>query len=78
MSVSRPWRHSGFVLSADSVAAYGWFLVNETDAYFLWQYDLEYPCPASCSKTTSGSSCIYSSIWYLRLYNLGCLYVTCT
>ncbi|OTB01568.1 hypothetical protein M426DRAFT_323330 [Hypoxylon sp. CI-4A] len=25
-------------------------LTNETDPYFLWQYDAEYPCPKGCSR----------------------------
>ncbi|CAN8101206.1 unnamed protein product [Discula destructiva] len=30
-------------------------LTNETDPFFLWQYDTEYPCPAGCVR--SGGSC---------------------
>ncbi|KAG4438125.1 hypothetical protein IFR05_006405 [Cadophora sp. M221] len=33
------------------------FLTNETDPYFLWQYDETYPCPSGCERTASGSSC---------------------
>ncbi|PVH85613.1 cytidine deaminase-like protein [Cadophora sp. DSE1049] len=32
-------------------------LTNETDPYFLWQYDETYPCPKGCERTSSGSSC---------------------
>lgn len=32
-------------------------LKNETDPYFLWQYDEAYPCPSGCERTASGSSC---------------------
>ncbi|CAI7617212.1 guanine deaminase [Penicillium manginii] len=32
-------------------------LANETDPYFLWQYDPSYPCPLGCSRTKSGKSC---------------------
>ncbi|CAL3965872.1 unnamed protein product [Diplocarpon coronariae] len=32
-------------------------LTNETDPYFLWQYDEAYPCPRGCQRTSSGSSC---------------------
>lgn len=34
-------------------------LTNETDPYFLWQYDPEYPCPAGCTR--SGGSCAVAS-----------------
>ncbi|KAK8203117.1 guanine deaminase [Phyllosticta capitalensis] len=30
-------------------------LTNETDPYFLWQYNPDYPCPAGCAR--SGDSC---------------------
>lgn len=33
----------------------GEVLTNETDPYFLWQYDSDYSCPEGCSR--SGSSC---------------------
>ncbi|OGE55593.1 hypothetical protein PENARI_c004G04142 [Penicillium arizonense] len=32
-------------------------LANETDPYFLWQFDPSYPCPHGCSRTKDGSSC---------------------
>ncbi|KAJ6092520.1 guanine deaminase [Penicillium sp. IBT 16267x] len=32
-------------------------LTNETDPYFLWQYDTTYPCPRGCSRSKSGTSC---------------------
>ncbi|KAJ5913663.1 guanine deaminase [Penicillium tannophilum] len=32
-------------------------LINETDPYFLWQYDPTYPCPHGCSRTSDGTSC---------------------
>ncbi|KAG4425292.1 hypothetical protein IFR04_001659 [Cadophora malorum] len=32
-------------------------LTNETDPYFLWQYDETYPCPKGCERTSDGSSC---------------------
>ncbi|OQD91106.1 hypothetical protein PENANT_c001G01504 [Penicillium antarcticum] len=38
----------------------GGILANETDPYFLWQYDPSYPCPSGCSRTKSGSSCTSS------------------
>lgn len=34
-------------------------LTNETDPYFLWQYDPTYPCPEGCAR--SGGSCKASS-----------------
>lgn len=34
-------------------------LTNETDPYFLWQYDPGYPCPTGCVR--SGGSCAASS-----------------
>lgn len=34
-------------------------LTNETDPYFLWQYDPTYPCPAGCVRTAG--SCAASS-----------------
>lgn len=33
----------------------GEVLTNETDPYFLWQYNPDYPCPAGCSRSSSGS-----------------------
>ncbi|KAJ5464324.1 guanine deaminase [Penicillium daleae] len=36
-------------------------LTNETDPYFLWQYDPSYPCPHGCSRTRDGTSCKASS-----------------
>lgn len=33
----------------------GEVLTNETDPYFLWQYDPTYACPQGCSR--SGSTC---------------------
>jgi tRNA(Arg) A34 adenosine deaminase TadA len=30
-------------------------LTNETDPYFLWQFDPDYPCPMGCVRT--GGSC---------------------
>jgi tRNA(Arg) A34 adenosine deaminase TadA len=35
----------------------GNLLTNETDPYFLWQYNSSYPCPAGCSRTEDGTSC---------------------
>jgi hypothetical protein len=35
----------------------GNLLVNETDPYFLWQYDPLYPCPAGCNRTGDKTSC---------------------
>lgn len=29
----------------------GGVLTNETDPYFLWQYNPDYPCPAGCSRS---------------------------
>ncbi|CEJ59825.1 hypothetical protein PMG11_08428 [Penicillium brasilianum] len=39
----------------------GNLLTNETDPYFLWQYDPNYPCPRGCSRTRDGTSCMASS-----------------
>ncbi|KAJ5587175.1 guanine deaminase [Penicillium hispanicum] len=36
-------------------------LTNETDPYFLWQYDPSYPCPNGCARTKSGTSCTASA-----------------
>ncbi|KAJ7748769.1 guanine deaminase [Mycena maculata] len=36
----------------------GEVLTNETDPYFLWQFNPDYPCPADCSRSASGSSCV--------------------
>lgn len=33
----------------------GSILTNETDPYFLWQFDPDYPCPAGCSRV--GGTC---------------------
>ncbi|KAL2415800.1 hypothetical protein ABEF94_004749 [Exophiala dermatitidis] len=33
----------------------GEVLTNETDPYFLWQYNPSYPCPAGCHRGTAGS-----------------------
>ncbi|KAF2091769.1 guanine deaminase [Saccharata proteae CBS 121410] len=33
----------------------GEVLTNETDPYFLWQYNPAYPCPAGCSR--NGDTC---------------------
>ncbi|OOQ87407.1 FCY1p [Penicillium brasilianum] len=35
----------------------GNFLANETDPYFLWQFNPAYPCPKGCSRTRTGASC---------------------
>ncbi|KAJ6020660.1 guanine deaminase [Penicillium herquei] len=32
-------------------------LTNETDPYFLWQYDPTYLCPQGCSRTENGKIC---------------------
>jgi tRNA(Arg) A34 adenosine deaminase TadA len=29
-------------------------LTNETDPYFLWQFQADYPCPGGCSRGESG------------------------
>jgi tRNA(Arg) A34 adenosine deaminase TadA len=29
-------------------------LTNETDPYFLWQFQTDYPCPGGCSRGDSG------------------------
>lgn len=34
-------------------------LTNETDPYFLWQYDPSYPCPTGCERSSTG--CLESS-----------------
>lgn len=36
-------------------------LANETDPFFLWQFDPEYPCPVGCSREESGSGCRIST-----------------
>ncbi|EXJ90444.1 hypothetical protein A1O1_03546 [Capronia coronata CBS 617.96] len=33
----------------------GELLTNETDPYFLWQYNPSYPCPSGCHRGSSGS-----------------------
>lgn len=33
----------------------GDLLTNETDPYFLWQYNPGYPCPSGCRRGSSGS-----------------------
>lgn len=33
-------------------------LANETDPYFSWQYDPDYPCPEGCER--SRGSCVAS------------------
>ncbi|KAB8229762.1 nucleoside deaminase [Aspergillus alliaceus] len=35
----------------------GGVLANETDPYFLWQYDRSYPCPGGCARAEKGASC---------------------
>lgn len=35
----------------------GGVLANETDPYFLWQYDPTYPCPGGCSRSPDGMIC---------------------
>ncbi|KAI5269769.1 guanine deaminase [Aureobasidium subglaciale] len=32
-------------------------LANETDPYFLWQYDAAYPCPRGCGRKSKGAGC---------------------
>ncbi|KEQ90322.1 hypothetical protein AUEXF2481DRAFT_48810 [Aureobasidium subglaciale EXF-2481] len=32
-------------------------LANETDPYFLWQYDAAYPCPRGCGRNSEGAGC---------------------
>ncbi|KAE8379991.1 cytidine deaminase-like protein [Aspergillus bertholletiae] len=32
-------------------------LANETDPYFLWQFDPTYPCPDGCSRSGNGTRC---------------------
>ncbi|KAI4863684.1 cytidine deaminase-like protein [Hypoxylon rubiginosum] len=34
----------------DAARLLGGVLTNETDPYFFWQNDLEYPCPKGCSR----------------------------
>ncbi|KAJ5805425.1 guanine deaminase [Penicillium pulvis] len=36
-------------------------LTDETDPYFLWQYDPTYPCPRGCSRTKGETSCAVGS-----------------
>ncbi|KAF2853029.1 hypothetical protein T440DRAFT_487522 [Plenodomus tracheiphilus IPT5] len=36
----------------------GGILTNETNPYFTWQYNPDYPCPTGCSR--SGASCVKS------------------
>jgi len=35
-------------------------LTNETDPYFMWQYDQSYPCPKGCSRCAESGSCTAS------------------
>lgn len=35
-------------------------LTNETDPYFLWQFDPEHPCPRGCQRA-EGGGCVASS-----------------
>lgn len=35
----------------------GGMLANETDPYFLWQFDGGYPCPEGCARPVNGGSC---------------------
>lgn len=32
-------------------------LSNETDPYFMWQYNQTYPCPMGCRRTGSDNIC---------------------
>ncbi|PGH26676.1 hypothetical protein AJ80_01622 [Polytolypa hystricis UAMH7299] len=32
-------------------------IANETDPYFLWQYNPAYPCPAGCERPGPGETC---------------------
>ena len=32
-------------------------LANETDPFFSWQFDPQYPCPTGCHRTGDGKSC---------------------
>ncbi|KAK4499637.1 hypothetical protein PRZ48_010155 [Zasmidium cellare] len=36
----------------------GEVLTNETDPYFLWQYDPSYPCPSGCQRVKGSCSAI--------------------
>jgi len=36
----------------------GEVLANETDPYFLWQYNPSYPCPVGCQRPNQGASCM--------------------
>ncbi|KAL2068287.1 hypothetical protein VTL71DRAFT_16385 [Oculimacula yallundae] len=33
-------------------------LANETDPYFLWQFDEGYVCPKGCERSVGGESCV--------------------
>ncbi|KAF2705211.1 guanine deaminase [Pleomassaria siparia CBS 279.74] len=35
-------------------------LTNETDPYFLWQFDPAYPCPEGCARSADGGTCTAS------------------
>jgi hypothetical protein len=35
----------------------GGVLSNETDPYFLWQFDESFPCPAGCARTAGEKMC---------------------
>lgn len=36
----------------------GEVLTNETDPYFLWQFDPEYPCPKGCARVNQSCSAV--------------------
>ncbi|KAH9943010.1 guanine deaminase [Epithele typhae] len=41
----------------------GAVLTNETDPFFLWQYNPDYPCPDGCARTEAGDSCEVHNHW---------------
>ena len=36
------------------ISLIGGILANETDPYFSWQFDGNYPCPPGCERTDGG------------------------
>ncbi|KAF8198203.1 guanine deaminase [Mycena galopus ATCC 62051] len=41
----------------DPARLIGGVLTNETDPYFIWQFNPEAPCPAGCARSGSSSIC---------------------
>ncbi|KAJ7727225.1 guanine deaminase [Mycena metata] len=41
----------------DPARLIGGVLTNETDPYFLWQFNPGYPCPTGCARSTATDGC---------------------